>query len=313
MDDNIWTLCENLGNELIGNNRKETVINDKCENCDSDDFINEDGMIVCQNCGTMKNILIDYKQEWRFYGADDTKGDPTRCGNIINQLFPESSLGTVIYGNGYEKLKQLNNWNIMTYKERILLRIFKQLQEKADIGLLPLCVIDRAKVMYKLICNDNIKRGKSRNGLIGACIYYSCKDKNLPLSMYEISKIFNLKLKNITYGCKQFNELMLVNNIDYSKKSEPIKEFNYIDKFCNKLGINSHYKEKILYTSDISIRLGITIELTPQTIAIGSIILISDKYNLNIDKNKLLDISGLSRTTMDKVYKKLLRYSKFLL
>lgn len=313
-EDNIWLMCEEMETELIGLNNKSVKNNDdKCEKCDGESFIKEDGMMVCEDCGLMRNMLIDYKQEWRYYGADDTKGDQSRCGGVINQLLPDSSLGTIIVGNGFDKLKQLNNWNTMSYKERILLRIFKQLQEKADSGILPGCVIDRAKVMYKILCNDNIKRGKSRNGLIGACIYYSCKDRNMPLSMLEISRLFNLRLKRITYGCKQFNELMSINYAEYTKKLEPINEGDYIDKYCNKLGITDEYKAKINHVADLSMKLGITIESTPQTIAIGSINLVSDTYKLKIDKSKMINISGLSRTTLDKLYKKLEKYSKLLL
>ena len=168
-----------------------------CFNCEGDSLIYDEGIIVCENCGVDNGAMIDYQQEWRFYGSEDTKhsSDPTRCGMPINPLLPQSSLGTIILGRGFEKYRRLNNWNSMTYKERSLLKVFKNIQSKSDENNISICVVDRAKIMYKTLSEDTIKRGKSRKGLIAACLYNSCKDKNDSRSTKEISQIFNLKIK----------------------------------------------------------------------------------------------------------------------
>src|SRR3972149_2068692 len=142
MTTELWNIYDNIKQTLNISSEcdSETEITDLtkndliCYNCKTDSLICDDGIIVCEKCGVDNGAVIDYQQEWRFYGSDDTKysSDPTRCGMPINPLLPESSLGTIILGRGFDKFRKLNNWNSMSYKERSLLRVFKQIQSKSD-------------------------------------------------------------------------------------------------------------------------------------------------------------------------------------
>ena len=86
----------------------------KCINCNETDCLqNESEIIVCIKCGVDNGPIIDYDQEWRYYGYDDNKrsSDPNRCGVPNNPLINETSLSTVILGKGYETYRRLNSWN----------------------------------------------------------------------------------------------------------------------------------------------------------------------------------------------------------
>ena len=96
-----------------------------CDSCESSLSITEEGFLGCTNmkCGIVYTDMLDQSAEWRFYGADDNQGsDPTRCGMPINPLLPNSSLGTIINGHGYEVYRRLHKWNSITYKERSLIK-----------------------------------------------------------------------------------------------------------------------------------------------------------------------------------------------
>ena len=45
--------------------------------------------IECTDCGLVNDNIIDYSQEWRYYGSNDNKrsSDPNRCGMPLNPLF----------------------------------------------------------------------------------------------------------------------------------------------------------------------------------------------------------------------------------
>ena len=313
----LWELFDDI-KQLMGNyeceneNKKDDP---KCFNCGANSFTHDDGCIVCEKCGVDNGSLIDYQQEWRYYGSEDTKhsADPTRCGMPMNPLLPESSLATIILGRGTENLRRLNNWNSMTYKERSLLKVFKNIQSKSDNGELPVCIIDRAKIMYKTLSDDTVKRGKSRKGLIAACLYYSCKDKNISRSAREISNIFDLKVKKMTSGCKQFHEIMYHNNMDYTSNLKPTNHEDFIDKYVIKLGIQNDYIDDIKYVATFANKLGIVSENTPPSIAVGSIYLISHHYGLGYSKKKMADTCDISEVTISKIHKKMFKYKKFLL
>ena len=71
---------------------KQEVIKTCCD--DTDNHLLGEGMIICKCCNNTITNIID-TAEWRFYGANDSKSsDPTRCGMPVNQLLPESSVGS---------------------------------------------------------------------------------------------------------------------------------------------------------------------------------------------------------------------------
>ena len=51
-------------------------------------------------------------------------------------------------------------------------------------------------------------RGKKRKGLIGACLFYACKQNNEPRTKQEIAQILDIPKTYITKGCKIFLDLM---------------------------------------------------------------------------------------------------------
>ena len=61
---------------------------------------------------------------------------------------------------------------------------------------------------YKLLDEAQISRGTNRKGLIAACIYIACKKRNVPRSAKEIAEIYDLKVNEMTRGCKKFLEIM---------------------------------------------------------------------------------------------------------
>ena len=90
-----------------------------------------DGMIICKCCNNVISNIID-TAEWRFYGANDSKSsDPTRCGMPVNQLLPESSVGSFISTRGGRKNQcikfvNINNGVACLIKKRTLLKVFQE-------------------------------------------------------------------------------------------------------------------------------------------------------------------------------------------
>lgn len=311
-DENSFEISDGEGNTLRVCKKEELL----CYQCGSDNLTNDEGSVVCCDCGIDNGQIIDYQQEWRFYGSEDTKkaSDPTRCGMPVNPLLPDSSMGTIILGSrGFDQMRKLNSWNSMTYKERSLLKVFRNIQEKSDENDISLCVVDRAKVMYKTLSENSIKRGKSRKGLIAACLYNSCKDKDDSRSTKEISQMFGLKIKKMTNGCKQFNEMMYHNDSNYLKKIKPTSAQTFIERYSVHFGINKENKEKAIFVSNMATKLGLVSENTPSSIAVGSIYLVSQEYNLEITKKQLSEACNISEVTISKTYKKMVKFTKFLL
>ena len=178
-EDSSPQLQESSGKELLQGNQDLDLDLDmdlnleNCKDCQTDSLVYEDGAYFCHNCGKFQEVRINQEQEWRFYGDSDSKStDPTRVGMPMNQLLPESSLGTVISNKGshsveFEKLRQYHTWNTMPYKERSLYRVYERLQSKAVKAGIPICIIENAKSMYKQLSEAQISRGAKPEGFDG--------------------------------------------------------------------------------------------------------------------------------------------------
>lgn len=320
--ESIWSIYDQLKEELESDednpsagDTNENPYKDICYKCGERDFIVEDGCIVCHHCGRVNGQEIDYNQEWRFYGNDENSGrsDPTRCGIPINPLLPDSSLGTIILGNGQQAFRRLHRWNSSNPRERSLIQAYNQIQEKTAKANIPVCIVDKAKVLYKTLSSEKIKRGTTRKGLMAACIFYILKDKQISRSTREISTIFELKQKKMTTGCKYFNEIMYSKNKDYLNQIQPTTTADFIQRFSQKLGIDEKYQSLAIHICQLADKLGIISESTPPSIAVGCLYLMIQHFHFSITKKHLSEICEISEVTISKSYKKLLEYKQYLI
>ena len=286
-----------------------------CSNCGKDALITEVESRVCTACGVDNGRVIDYAQEWRYYGSDDNKraSDPTRCGLPINPLLPESSLSTIVLGKGYETYRRLNCWNGMTYRERSLINVLNHISKKAKSGNIPTCIVDKTIAMYKMLSEEHIRRGESRESLIAACVMNALKDKNIPRSSTEIAELFGIRNKKLSKGCNQFAEIMYSKDSDYLKKIKPTEPKDLINRYCDILEIDEVHRKYSMTVANLSDKLGICPENNPKSIAVGSIYLVSQVYRLEFSKKDIAKKCKTSEVTISKTYSEMVKFQKYLL
>jgi len=284
----ITTCCNDIKNHVISN---ETII---CNTC----------------CNTISNIIGG--PEWRFYGINDSKSsDPTRCGMPINQLLPESSVGTSIsYGRGnvcMYRMRKYQQWNGMPYRERSLLKVFDEISSVCKLNNLPNRIISEANSLYKIISTTKISRGANRKGIIAACVYFSCKINDVARSTSEIADIFSLKITVMSKGCKKFQEIMQMNKLDINRinKTNTISIDDFIDRFCSKLNLSSEDILNIKSISTLAQLHKLVNENTPPSMAGGCIYLYIKLADIDIHKKHISDVCKISEVTINKCYKKL--------
>ena len=326
-DDEIWKMFSDIKSEddsndsLFVDDEFYDLDIDTCRYCRSDNLINDEnnGIVICQNCGRILDKIIDSGAEWRYYGADDSKSsDPTRCGLPSNALLPESSLGTVVGLTGHDtyemrKIRKYHTWNAMPYRERSLYSVFDQLTVRAVNNGIPSCIIEDAKAMYKVLSEHRISRGANRKGLIASCIYIACKSKGVPRSAKEVAEIFKLKITSMTKGCKKFMEIMNTVNKSSNLELSATQPDDFIRRFCSKLLVTGKLLDICRYVAKKAEDYNLVSENTPPSIAAGSIYLVSASYDMNISKKDISEACKISEVTISKCYKKLNKYKKYLL
>lgn len=319
----------NLLDEMTYADKKQDDKNkdDKCENCDAENSIIIDlaaGIFVCNNCGCIAKELYDENPEWRQYDGDDASGASgvARCGQPINPFMPQSSLGTTIVCSNKCRLKTLQMWYAVPYKERSLNIVLKEIHALCQKGKILKCIEDDAKILYKNISECKhltgknkgetiIIRGTNRTSLIVACIFYACLRKGETRSHKELAKLAGLEDNDVTKGCKTFTKLIKYIKIEYSSKSSTPEHF--IPRFCKQLYIQDKYIDIALKIVRNIQKLNIVSVHTPLTIAVSSILLMIGHCNLNISKKEVSDKFKTSEVTITKTYKKIEEYKEVLI
>lgn len=295
-----------------------------CKTCKSSDKIADDnaqGIVVCMGCGTILSEIFDDNAEWKQYANDDGKESNARCGNSINFFLPQSSLGTTIGCSNRNRVKILHNWSAMPYKERSLNIVLKEIQNKCRIAGILKCIEDDAKILYKNISESKhlygknkgknvIIRGANRRSLIAACVFFACKRKGKTRSPKEIAKLFELKYKDITKGCKTFLKLIKLKHLQYDMHISNAEHF--ITRYCRQLHITNEFINQAMQIAKNIQKINIASMHTPFSVATGSILLVVDINKLHIDRKIIAEQFNVSEVTVIKTYKKLEQYKNIL-
>jgi transcription initiation factor TFIIB len=309
MDDSLWLLLSDL--KLEDNSLDDKPKLSECCLVE-DNIILEDDNYICKVCNNVISRFIDFHAEWRYYGSEDNKSsDPTRCGAPVNELLPDSSLGSIISCQMFESqtmrlIRKYHTWNSMPYKERSLYNIFDNITVNAINHGISQTIIDEAKILYKKLSESKISRGDNRCGLIASSIYMSCKTNGVPRSAKEIAKIFNLKTTVMTKGCKRFHDLLKL-EVGSTNAND------FIERFSSKLNLSSEIRELSKYIINKSLELNVISSNTPPSIAAATIYMSCIIIKNNITKKDISQVCEISQVTLSKCYKKLYENRSILL
>jgi len=200
----------------------QTCAPQTCPSCEDGGTLTESGVeVVCTSCGTIVDIPLDWTAEYRWFSSDSGGGgsDPSRCGFPINHLLPESSLGTVILNQRQSpimrRIKRYHMWNLMPYRERTLWGVLESLSVRASNAGINTAVLDEAKELYAQLTASQICRGQpQRDAMLAACLWEALKRHDAPRLPRDVAEIFQLPIRAVTKGIKQFQHVLTVRAVD---------------------------------------------------------------------------------------------------
>jgi transcription initiation factor TFIIB len=288
-----------------------------CNICNSNVYTNEEGYPTCINkkCSVINKNILDYSPEWRFYGSEDKNAnDPTRCGNPINPLLMESSFGCKVLCNtksSYEmkKIRKWTEWQSMPHKEKSLYDEFQFITIMAQNAGIPKIFIDDAISIHKDISQQKMFRGMNRDSIKSASIYISCRLNGCPRTAHEIAEIFKLDKTSATSGCSIAVSILynIERNIAPLEKKELCATLpsSFVERYCSRLNMNQELTMLSMFIAKKIEQNNIITDNIPHAIAGGIIYFIAQNCNLNITKQDVKNICGVSEVTINKCFKKL--------
>lgn len=322
-DDDIWKMFETQDSKTVENENGYI-----CSECSTNKHIQiYDDEVTCTACGNHMGFLIDSSAEYRWFGADDRNPDPTRVGNPLNPLLPESSLGTRILSRPGDnkvmrRIRQYHLWNIMPYRERTLWNVFEMLQVRANNSGISAAIVEETKQLYAQVSPLCICRGLQKDALLAACLFESLKRHDTPRRPVEIAEIFQIDVKLITRGVKQFSGLLEEHMHAAAKKAAstfvavekkyetPSTSFrHYLEPAIYKLETPRALHGQIIeFASKVGSaidELGICPETTPSSLAASALSLTCEKFNLEKSNADVAKVCSISAATLQKCLKRI--------
>jgi transcription initiation factor TFIIB len=290
-----------------------------CTECRQPLTIMEDQFPTCTNpaCAVMYIDILDPSPEWRYFNQGDGKhgNDPTRCGNPINELLLESSMGCRILcdkGTSYQmkRIRKWSEWQATSHKEKSLYEEFQFISLMAQNACIPKIFIDHAMVIHKDMAGQRMFRGMNRDGLKAASIYISCRLNGCPRTAHEIAEIFKLDKHSATYGCSTAVNILnsMERNLDPSLRTALMTTTasNFIERYCSHLDLPRDVSLLARFVTEQVERRGLVADNTPQALAAGITYFVAATIcKQDVSKTMVKRVCGVSEVTINKCYKKL--------
>lgn len=279
-----------------------------CKVCNSEnieaDF--KQGITYCVECGThQSDTIISLSPEWK--SSSDANGNSTlnRCNCVIDPLLKKMSMSTRLIGVP-RHISLVHSWHTLySYKEHSLSKVFRKMEKIAQERSIPQAVVRYAQNLYKLISDKDLKRGDSRIGIMGACIYYGCRARNIMKKEKDIAKDFGIEQKYVSSGCDILAEYLFQKGMDAEKVLAPFSIFDYIEEFSNLLELTDRFKTKALRVAIVVDTHSSQLKNMPYSLAAGCIYFVaaeSKKYDTSTFKRDMKAKCDLSDVTIAKCY-----------
>lgn len=240
------------------------------KNCKHENLVNEQGTVLCKDCGLEVSKIMSYEKDWRYYGSDDTRknSDPNRCH--IRKLEDKSIFKDVEHLGFSEK------------------------------------IVNTANDIYSQVTKGKIFRGNSRKAIIFGCVFHSIKLNGKSYTCDSLREIFKLDRKNILRGLKHVS--LNAPKTSHIRIKQNFSDL--IEECASKFDLSDEDKQEILTIYDkVKNKSPIINRSRPQSVTSSLIyyFLCKKKGSNNVNIKDFIKKVKLSELTITKITKEITR------
>lgn len=112
------------------------------------------------------------------------------------------------------------------YRDAQIMALLKQYNFINQDFKIPQDVLKNACEMFIVLKEYNyVRRGKSRRGVLGACIYVQCQIANITKTKSQISKLMQVEESKITFGLEELQQYAKLGVIEIPQNVDPTKDY----------------------------------------------------------------------------------------
>ncbi|MEX2192139.1 MAG: TFIIB-type zinc ribbon-containing protein [Nitrosarchaeum sp.] len=225
-----------------------------CPSCGKNQVIMDEkiGELCCTLCGfVISENMVDAGAEWRSFSEDVR--NRTRVGDRTSILIHDMGLSTMIgrtnqdvtgkpisrtMKNSFNRLRLENSrTQIRSSSDKNFVQAFSDMNNMKIKLALSDSIIETAAYRYRKAVEKGLIRGRSIQGMVGACIYFACRDAEISRSLNDIAKAINLPKKTLS---KSYRSLLK----EFEIIVPPPNPINSVSKIANIVGLSEKTKRK---------------------------------------------------------------------
>lgn len=267
----------------------------------------ESGELICTECGTVVTNRSHVESSDWLNPASEEFGYKSRTGAPTSLAKYDRGLSTVIGkvnrdASGRQidfsmrgRIGRWRTWDARTQtndsSKRNLQTAFIQLYLMKDALGLPDTVIEKVAYLYRKIQERNLVKGRTIRGALAVASYIACREMGIPRSLKEISKITNIKEKEVA---RIYRKVMFELDI----KVPQVDALKEVIKIGNMCGLSEKTKRSAVRMMAEIMKNEVFAGKNPMGLA-GAAIYISSKNNHEeITQAKIAEIAGVTEVTL---------------
>ena len=303
----------------IENNQKnkqqieETI---KCPKCGSKRLTKDYSRaeIVCEKCGLVIDAeIIDHGPEWRAFD-NDQREKRARIGAPMTYTIHDKGLTTTIgwqnrdaYGHSIPtrnraQLYRIRKWQARTRfgdgTERNLAIALSHLDRMSSALSLPRNVRETAAMIYRKAIRMKLSRGRKIEGIVAAVLYAACRQCNVPRTLGEVSKVSELKRKEIGKFYRDISHRLQL-------KLLPTIPQDYVSRFCSQLTLSSDVQIKAREILKKALNKELVSGRGPTGMAAAAIYISSVLCQERRTQREISEVSSVTEVTIRNRYKEI--------
>ena len=214
---------------------KEVIVDTEC------------GEIICTKCGVViMSGITDKSHMFKNMKNDKENPQTNKSSHVLYDKGLSSNMDynkdvsgkklTVSTRNRFKKLRKLDK-RTKSDNAEIMPDVLFFISYLCEVLNLTNNIQLHTIKLYKKLTDGNVTRGRSRKSLAAACIYVSCREFNVPRTLREITKVSDIRRKEITRGIRLLN-------VEFGVKIARLDNGIILNKLANKLNVPESVKRE---------------------------------------------------------------------
>lgn len=241
---------------MLNENKSLISHHDCCPSCGKNMVIVDEkiGESYCTHCGfVISENMVDAGAEWHSFSGDTR--NQTRVGDHTSILIHDMGLSTVIgrtnhdvtgkpishmMKNSFNRLRLENNrTRIRSSLDKNFVQAFADMNNLKIKLSLSDSIIETAAYRYRKAVEKGLIRGRSIKGMVGACVYFACRDAEISRNLNSVAKTINISRKDLS---KCYRTLLK----EFEIIVPPPNPINSVSKIANIVGLSEKTKRKAI-------------------------------------------------------------------